>query len=322
MKKYFSTIFVVLFFGLSSFYLIHAEESKPLLHFVQISDIHLQQTYAKDSTRLLGSSQKLFKDAVSQINKIKNLDFVLGTGDLVDVPEESLVNKFIEIAKELKYPFYAVLGNHDVGVNTKLNKQKFIQKFSDLKGARSFTGSMSYYSFCPNDKFAIVCLDGTTEKTVTSHGQIDDEQLKWLKNELTANENKFVIIALHFPVIQPYKSDTHFIFEPDRTRLLEIIENHKNVIGVFTGHYHAARLTKVKNRIHNSCPAVVQYPNAFREIIITQDGDNPKYLKLTFKWHEVDGKELRDVSKNGSDAWALTQGTPEDRENVIKVRVY
>lgn len=326
MKRYFSLISVVVIFlsGFSVFAGI--AETKTLLHFVQITDTHLQDHIAKDAERLLGSSEKLLTDAVNQINEIKDLDFVLSTGDQVDMPEEKLVDKYIEITMASKYPWHVLLGNHDVSVNGGLGKKGYIKKFVGLDGKDainrvfSFPGGMNYYSFSPNEKFTVICLDGTTEKVVTPQGQIDDKQLEWLKSELEANKDKYVIIAVHFPVIEPFKSKDHFILEPGRTKLQEMVESYKNVIGVFSGHYHATKLIKIKNKIHNSCPAVVQYPNAFREITITQE--DPKYLLVDFKWHPVNGQELRDKSKNSSKSWSLTQGTAEDREQTIKFKLY
>lgn len=311
-------VILTLVFG--SFVFLKAQEPKPLLHFVQISDTHLQKSIAKDGERLLGSSEKLLGDAVKQINEIKDLDFVLATGDLVDTAEEKLVDKYIETTMSLKYPLHVLLGNHDVSVNGGLGKKGFIKKFYELKHATSFTNYMTYYSFSPNKKFTFICLDGTTDKVVTAHGQIDEEQYEWLKDELEKNKDRFVIIALHFPLIEPYESKSHFVVEPDRTMVLELINSYKNVIGVCTGHYHAAKLFKIKNKIHNSCPAVIQWPNAFREITITQE--DPKHLLIDFKWHEVNGLELREVSKNASKSWTVTQGAPEDREGTLRIMIY
>lgn len=315
-------IALALFLTLNSFLALRANESKTLLHFVQISDIHLQKSYAKDGERLLGSSEKLLKDAVNEVNAIENLDFILGTGDLVDMPDEKLVDKFIDITKGFKYPFYVLLGNHDVSVNGGLGKKGFIKKFTEVENQKSFTEGMNYYSFSPKENFKIICLDGTTDKVVTSLGQLDDEQLNWLKLELEdgLKNNQYVIIALHFPAVEPFKSESHHILEPDRTKFMEIVNSYKNVIGVFSGHYHAARLQKIANKIHNSCPAVIQYPNAYREIIVTQD--NPKYLNVEFKWHDVDGQELRDKSKSFSRSPKLTEGNPEDRNQVIKFKIF
>ncbi len=319
-KSLFLLVSVITLIIFSSFVFLKAEESKPLLHFVQISDIHLQDSGAADTGRLLGSSEKLLKDAVNQINEIKNLDFVLATGDLVDMPKKKLLDKFLEITNKLEYPFYGLFGNHDAGVNSELNKKEYIKRFTKDRPT-NFTDGMSYYSFSPNDKFTIICLDGTTEKVITAHGQIENpEQFEWLKKELEKNKDKYVIIAMHFPLIEPFKSESHFFLEPDRTKLLDLLNSYKNVIGVFTGHYHVAKLMKIKNKIHNSCPAAVQYPNAFREVLITQDDE--KYLNVEFKWHDIDGIELREKSKVGTKNWSAAAGAKEDREDLIKVRIY
>lgn len=320
-KKFFYTLSLILLLYLGAFLVLKAQEAKPLLHFVQVSDTHLNYSYVQDATRLLGSSEKLLEKTVEQINQIKDLDFVLATGDLVDIPQEKLVDKFIEITMSLKYPIYELLGNHDVGVNSKVDKKEFISKFREIENPISFVENMSYYSFSPSDKFTIICLDGTTEKVITSSGQIDDKQLEWLKNELEANKDKYVLIALHYPIIEPFESTDHFIVEPDRTKLSELIDGYTNVLGVFTGHYHAARLFKIKNKIHCSCPAIVQYPCAFREVTITQ-GEKGKYINLDFKWHVVNEPELREKSKNASQSWALAEGTKEDREQTAKLKIY
>src|SRR3989338_625207 len=162
-KIYIWLVSVILALSFGFLIFTNANESKPLLHFVQISDTHLQKSIAKDAERLLGSSEKLLTDAVNEINQIKDLDFVLATGDLVDTPEEELVDKFIEITMSLKYTMYVLLGNHDVSVNGGLRKKGFIKKFTKLENAISFTRDMTYYSFSPNDKFTFICLDGTTD---------------------------------------------------------------------------------------------------------------------------------------------------------------
>ena len=316
-KIYIACFCLIIIIGFLGF--TKAQES-PLLHFIHITDIHLNSSKSKDAERLLGSSEKLLKDAVNQINEIKDLDFVLATGDLVDIPEEELVDKFIEITMSLKYPLYVTTGNHDISVGGGLGKQGFIKKFNAAKDSTSFTAGMPYYSFSPNEQFTFICFDGTTDTVVTAHGQIQDsKQFEWLKSELEKNKDKYVIIAGHFPLIEPYKSKSHNFLEPDRSKFLDLINSYKNVLGVFTGHYHAARLIKSKNKIHNSGPAVIQWPNAFREVFITKDKKN---LVFDFKWHPVNGEELRNKSKENSDSWGLTQGASEDRIQTVKLKIY
>ena len=54
------------------------------LDFVHISDTHISANRADTSYKALSSSAFLLKDMVNQINKIKGLDFVMFSGDLVD----------------------------------------------------------------------------------------------------------------------------------------------------------------------------------------------------------------------------------------------
>ena len=182
-KKYCYLISILFLLSLSFLTFTKAEESKTLLHFVQISDTHLQKSESKDAERLLGSSEKLLKAAVEEINQIEDLDFVLASGDLIDTAEEKLVDKYIKITMSLTAPLYVLLGNHDVSVNGGLGKDGFIKKFTAIKEQKSFPGNMAYFSFSPNEKFTIICLDGTTDKVVTAHGSIDSSLLREGKDE-------------------------------------------------------------------------------------------------------------------------------------------
>lgn len=319
-KKYFWFLWVLLVLTFGSFTFSHAKKSEPLLHFIQISDTHLEYSDEKDGARLLGGSEVLLRTLVDQINKIGGIDFVLSTGDLVNKPDRKLIEKFIEITNLFKYPHYVLLGNHDATNDSEVKKAELIKIFYEKGGKRSFSNRKPYYSFSPNDKITVICLDGSVEEYKTSNGLIDDKQLAWLKKELDLNKNKKIIIALHYPVFEPFESVTHYILEPGRTKLLNFIDSYPNIIGVFTGHYHAAKLVNIKNRIHNSCPAIVEYPCAFREVIIEEE--DPEHVTVDFKWHVVDEPTLVAKSKKHSDTWRLKEGAPEDREQKIKLKVY
>ncbi|MBI1857759.1 MAG: metallophosphoesterase [Candidatus Melainabacteria bacterium] len=292
MKRIALVLSIVLTFAL----VVFAQDSKSkkeevLLHFVHVSDTHLQRSIARDSHRLHKSSELLLEKTVSQINNLKDIDFILHTGDIVDQPTSELVDKFIEVTMSLKYPMHVLFGNHDVGVNAEVSKKEFIKKFNSLEGATSFTNGMTYYSFSPKGDFTFICLDGATDKEVTSNGQINNEQLKWLEKELEKNKDKFVIIALHYPLVEPFKSESHKFIEPDGTKLLNL-------------------------------PAIIQYPVAFREVIIKKDAEGENLL-VDFKWHPIDAPELIEISKQHSGkSWKLTEGTNEDKRQTIKLRIY
>lgn len=308
-------VFFAFYFGRTS-----ANTESQLIHFVQITDTHLASPSLKDDVRLRKSSEKLLKTLVKQINEIKDLDLVVGSGDLVDIPDEKLLDKFIEITDGFNYPFYAVLGNHDVGPGAKLRKAGFIKKFYSKKDALSFINKKPYYSFSPHEKLLFICLDGTTETKLTSNGFADKNQLKWLESEIGKNKDKYILLFSHFPVVEPFPSKSHNIVMPDRKNLQNIINKNKNIIGYFSGHYHAARLIKVNNMIYNSCPAIIQFPCAFREVTIKEDLKK-KELLIDFKWHVVNEPELVKKSKDASKSWILNYGAPEDRVKTVTLKI-
>ena len=308
------------------------KESNKLLHFVQLSDTHINYSNAKDTNRLLGSSQQLLQKAVEQVNAIPNLDFVLFSGDFIDFTDKELLQKFINITNEIKYPVYVLLGNHEMyvgpGNQDSLKKENLIKVFYNpglkqlfqhpFKTRKSFHNKKTYYSFLPNTKFKIICLDLAIQEH-TSNGQIPDEELEWLKHEISQDQDKYIIIASHFPLIEPYPSKSHYVLSPGREKLLQVIESSPNVIGYFSGHYHAARLFKINGKIHNSNPALIEYPNAFREISITKNPNDNKNINVEFKFHTVNLPDLVTLSKKALGKKAeLNSGKETDRDQIIQ----
>ncbi len=320
-KLIFALVLAIAFISAGVIYSINkAQEKKIILHFAHISDVHLQNPSVPLMTgKLLPDSQLLLTTALGQTNQISDLDFVISTGDLVNVPSEELVDKYIQLTMASTYPVYSLLGNHDVNFSSLLKKADFIEKFYTLPNATSFTDMLGYYTFSPNDKFLIICLDGTIEELDTANGKVDSDQIQWAQQQIEQNPDKYILIAIHFPLIPPYHSPSRDVLEPGRTQLLNLIKNSKNVIGVLAGHYHAAGLYQVDGKVYDDCPALVQYPNAFREIIITQE--TPKTLKIDCIWHEVNAPALVALSKKLTRPWKLFGGTKKDQEQIFEVTV-
>ena len=71
---------------------------------ILISDIHLGQN----------KNEKYLARVVDKINEIDNVDYVLIAGDFTYNPKKEDIPKLFAPLKNIKYPIYAVLGNHDV----------------------------------------------------------------------------------------------------------------------------------------------------------------------------------------------------------------
>ena len=297
-----------------------ANEEK-VLHFVHISDTHVSFEHEKNKAKLKKGSVKVLKTAVKQINSLKDIDFVIATGDLINKPKEELLNNFFQITDALNPPLYVTLGNHDIGVNVPLTKEKLIKRFYERENATSFTNQMSYYSFHPNNKVIVICLDTTSSSFRSRLGRIDHEQLFWFKNQLERNRDKLVIIAMHVSPVDPFNKN-RFFFDPSKKDFLDMIKSYKNIIGILTGDYHIARIFKKHKKWFVITPATVRYPGAFREIIITESKSkflhgflNKKAINIEFKWHVInEPKLLKSTSK-----WKTSRGRRKDRRRKIKL---
>lgn len=239
-------------------------EGATALKFAQISDDHLSTEKVNKSYRLTASSQDLLDDAIDIINHTPGLDFVFFTGDVVDVPFEKNMSVFFEHANKLKYPYYAVPGNHDICVGGYLNKSLFVDLMQQHDKAFKF--NKTYYSFTPKAGYKVIALDPIIDTRITANGELPQEQLDFLDKELQSAGDNIVLIFMHVPLKQPFSSDSHRLLNADK--MYDILHKYNNPIGIFTGHYHTTRVMKENNIVHVSTPALISYPNAFRFITI------------------------------------------------------
>jgi len=298
------------------------------LNLVQISDVHVDTKTKSNSKRMMEYSVDLLKDAVLQINNLKDAELVVFSGDVVNRSNKNEFWKFLNTANSLKIPWYYAPGNHDIGIFgglSKLDVTKLWLENSKLLDRKNlcFDNQNSYYpenhpifySYSPNKNFLIFFLDGVIDNKITANGYFPKQELDWLNNQLKNNPDKKVIIVQHFPVVEPFKSNTHKVSNADE--YLGIIDKYSNVVAVLSGHYHAAKITQRKNVLHVSTPALVEYPNAFRTIKITKLNDS---MKFEIKLVETNLKDVQKISKSRSGTSTLKEGKEYDKNAVIIIK--
>lgn len=299
------------------------------LKFAQVTDVHISD--GQDTAyKVLSHSKELFKDTVQTLNKIKGLDFVVFTGDMVDEPTGALYREFFTTLSKLNHPSLLVFGNHDSAfadaelseltdengnvIKSLLDKNTVIDIITRSNPYQQF-GS-AYFAFSPNKDYRVIVLDTTINERTTSNGYISEEQLNFLDNEISANQDKIIIIFQHHPVIEPIKSEHHKMINPES--YLEVLQKYEKVpIAIFAGHYHAARIIRKGNVIHVASPSLVTYPNAFRVVNITNYNDR---VIFQFRMFETNLKEIQEISKQGLIASVAFQGKASDRNNEIMIR--
>lgn len=296
----------VMFFGLQCY-------SASSLKFVQLSDVHFASNGQNTTFKMTGESPKLLEDAIQQINEMQGVNFVMFTGDQVNVPYERELNAFLPYAEKLNVPWYITFGNHDRCVGGFLTKELYL----DIVGSHNdnFKFTKPYYSFVPQKGFKVIVLDTIPSDTLTSNGKVSDEQLLWLDKQLEESQKETVLIFMHVPVIEPFPSSGHKLLNAGEVQA--IIEKYKNPIGVFQGHYHASKITRHGNVLYVSSPALVSYPNAFRVVTVSNQWRKVVFDIKTVETRETGIQKLAKLLVFGSNIYA---GTAQDQNGIYEIK--
>lgn len=274
------------------------------LDFIHITDTHISTDRQDTPYKALGSSSVLLENAVKKINKIKGLDFVLFTGDLVDSATYDNYLEYYKILSKLNYPTLNAFGNHDFSGD--LSKEEVLDTVR--KYNPNYTFSDSFYAFSPKTDYRIIILDGTIKSATTSNGELSAEQLQFVDNEIAQNKDKIIVIAIHFPPVEPFVAKEHTLLNANE--LNEILFKYKNPIIVLSGHYHATKIRSFGNLVYVSTPSLVTYPMAFRRIKIVNYKDRVSYK---FDFIETDLENIKEENKQNVISYGTLAGFEKDR---------
>lgn len=245
------------------------------IKFVQVTDTH----YALNNK----FSQEVLEEAVEQINEIEDVSFVIFTGDNINRPKREDLVSFVKTINKLEAPYYLAFGDHDVYKAGGLSKETYIKIVK--------TYNWFYRPTKPNyvikkNGFVFIVLDGAKEIIPGAIGYYKDNTITWLDKQLTKYEKRPVVILQHFPLVPPKELKSHRVYQPEQYQ--EVLDKHKNVIAIVSGHYHMNG-EKMENGIyHISTPALLKSPNYFKviEIVTTKEFSPMIYTEL--KLVEVD----------------------------------
>ncbi len=240
MKKIFA---IVILFFVSSFTFVLADD----MRFIQVDNL----LYSSKNE----SSKKMFAKMIDDINKQKNVEFIVFSGNNIAKPDKEILASFLKEAKKLNRPYYVILGNKDVNKSKDLSKKDYM-KFVSKKNRAHKRLSEPNYVFIKKGLVFIV-VDGSKDVIPTSMGYYRAETLDWLEEQLNKYADKKAVILQHFPLVPPAQKESRYTFKADE--YLELLKNHNNVLAVISGHFGVNKEVEVDNILHISTPAAPKY---------------------------------------------------------------
>lgn len=227
------------------------------IKFIQVTDTHFK---AHDEYR-----EEVLKAAINTINQEKGVSFVMFTGDNIDTAKEENLQEFMKIVRNLKLPYYILIGNHDVYKNGGLSKVRYMEILRE-HNLRFFRYRKPNYVF-KKGRFTFIVADGAKEVIPGAVGYYKADTMKWLKKELEKNKKGNVVIFQHFPLVPIKDNPSHRVYNKDE--YLELLDNYDSVISVIAGHIHTNGEIMRNGVYHITSPSLLNDPSSYKVITVT-----------------------------------------------------
>ncbi len=236
MKKVFCFLFIYMLFMTYSF-------GKDI-RFAQITDVN----YSK------GHDNTALHNVIKDINKQKNIDFVVFTGDNIQKPDKKDLESFLKEAKKLKKSFYVLIGDREVNKYKNLSKKEYADILR--KNLKNYRNNNLNYAF-ERGGVVFIVVDGAKDVIPSTNGYFKEDVLDWLNANLDLYQKKNVVILQHFPLIPPEDNESYMTLKTDK--YLDIVKKHSNVISIISGHFGINKEENIDGVVHVSTAPIPNY---------------------------------------------------------------
>ena len=239
---------------------------------------------------MVEDSEALLVKAVADLNKAKDLDFVIFAGDLLARAEGLSLDRAKMILSDLRMPYYAILGGSDGPVG--LPKEPAARPANGTAAANSpapavcglgrdaivwalqghgFSGPEGYWSQEVLPGLMLVGLD--TVQTGRREGHVSARQLEWLDRTLAARGDKPVIIVAYHELVPLHPLDEgaawRYKMVDNAAAVRQVLEKHSNVLAVLAGNCHFAEGRVSGRTMYLSSPSLSIWPLAYLLVQVT-----------------------------------------------------
>ncbi|WP_232233141.1 metallophosphoesterase family protein [Arenibacter algicola] len=220
-------------------------KEKPVLRVAHITDIHITSG---------NNAPERFRKCLNDVLK-QRVDFLLNGGDTImaadydHITREEVLDQWSiwgELRNNFKdYDLYSCLGNHDMWWAA---PDKTDAMYGKEYVVKQLNMPSRYYSF-EKAGWHFIVLDSNNDNA----GSLDEEQRKWLENELDRmNEGAAILVMSHYPILGvstiPYGG-----CHTDSKYITKLFHKHRDKkIHCISGHMHLVD-TAVYNDVHYYC---------------------------------------------------------------------
>ncbi len=285
---------------------------KPRFSFVQLSDSQFDDGSIPGYERYAYDEQ-MNAVAVKQVNRLKPA-LVFMTGDLTNKSTAAEWNTFHRFYSQLKPPFYALPGNHDLLTDrSKVSREALGKsyetslanwKLADKVSKAPTTDRMALYRHFvrPKPYFRVEHRDCVFLCLNTWVAEVDREQVQWLAKELENTKSaKHVFVLGHYPLLKEFGGN---IAEPAASEILELLRRHQ-VVAYLSGHRHRYNYLMRDGTAHVLCDCLCwgeycsyQIYHVFDDRIVAcwkpifrADGNRPLYERVVLPEPRYAGKK-------------------------------
>ncbi|MBL4574715.1 MAG: metallophosphoesterase [Opitutaceae bacterium] len=284
-------------------------------HFLQINDLHvIAPGFKGRGNGYKGANKRAtwLLNAIAQKQEIPELDLVLGVGDLVHGETLEGIEKdlkwFQAANQNISYPFYPLMGNHEVSQNQGVSEWE--SPFLNTFGAETNNYTLSY-----GDLLIIMFNNSGTGHMSSEHSA---KQFEWLRSTLEKNPSRPKMIACHVPLIpireksvlaESFGFQSYYTLEPD---ILELVEQHaSSILAVLSGHLHMTG-TIIQNGIHHICiSGTASYPSDYALYTLLENGIEVSIRQVPSHLLDTWETDIHGKRRHGKDFTDQTHDTPE-----------
>lgn len=242
----------------------------------QISDLHLA---GPDGPRPAGlDTDAVLARAVEQINALDpRPDGCVVSGDLVERAGPEVYARLRELLSGLRMPWWPLVGNHDDRAMLR----------AALPGHAGLGDGGAYVQYVVDElPMRLVMLDSLA--VGTHAGELCDERLAWLDDQLRAQPARPTMLFVHHPPLRfgvPHL-DRSGMAPASAAALGEIVRRHPQVERIACGHLHRAQAARWHGTLVTVCPGLAhQFALDLREQGRYTPADEGRGVQL-HRWHD------------------------------------